>query len=77
MKMFRLPRVKEKKVFQADPLIGWTTYPLSYAPVFVSRTETDPMSEEKQVFDAGECYGRYCESPGCSDSQPWILWNES
>jgi len=42
------PRVKEKKVFQADPLIGWTTYPLSYAPVFVSRTETDPMSEENK-----------------------------
>ena len=33
------PRVKEKKVFQADPLIGWTTYPLSYAPVFVSSSE--------------------------------------
>ena len=50
------PRVKEKKVFQADPLIGWTTYPLSYTPVFISRTDCEPF--------------------GCSDSQPWILWNE-
>ena len=38
------PRVKEKKVFQADPLIGWTTYPLSYTPVFISRTDENPMS---------------------------------
>lgn len=42
------PRVKEKKVFQADPLIGWTTYPLSYTPVFISRTDENPMSGENK-----------------------------
>ena len=42
------PRVKEKKVFQADPLIGWATYPLSYTPVFISRTEENPMSKENK-----------------------------
>ena len=42
------PHAKEKKVYEADPLIGWTTYPLSYVPVFVSRTEANPMSEENK-----------------------------
>ena len=42
------PRVKEKKVFQVDPLIGWTTYPLSYTPVFISRTDENPMSGENK-----------------------------
>lgn len=40
------PHSKLKKVYSVDPLIGWTTYPLSYVPVFISRTDVDPMSEE-------------------------------
>lgn len=39
---------EKKKVFQVDPLIGWTTYPLSYAPVFISRTDENPMSAENK-----------------------------
>lgn len=39
------PQGKNKEVYEVDPLIGWTTYPLSYAPVFISRTDADPMSE--------------------------------
>lgn len=35
-------------MFQADPLIGWTTYPLSYTPVFISRTDENPMSGENK-----------------------------
>ena len=43
------PRSNEKKkVFQVDPLIGWTTYPLSYTPVFISRTDENPMSAENK-----------------------------
>jgi alpha-L-arabinofuranosidase len=42
------PYAREKKVFEADPLIGWTTYPLSYSPIFVSRSERNPMSKENR-----------------------------
>lgn len=39
---------KNKEVFHADPLIGWTTYPLSYSPVFISRTEENPLNKDNK-----------------------------
>ncbi len=42
------PRAKEKDVYTADPLIGWTTSPLSYAPIFINRTNIDPMSDQNK-----------------------------
>lgn len=42
------PRGKNKDVFHVDPLIGWTTYPLSYTPIFISRTEKNPLNKENR-----------------------------
>ncbi|MFR9557759.1 MAG: alpha-L-arabinofuranosidase C-terminal domain-containing protein [Rikenellaceae bacterium] len=39
------PNTEMKEVFGVDPLIGWTTTPLSYSPIFISRTDSSPMSE--------------------------------
>lgn len=58
------PRAREKKVFAVDPLIGWTTYPLSYAPVFVSRTENEPMSEENKYSMQVNVTGDIANHPG-------------
>jgi alpha-L-arabinofuranosidase len=44
----KAPHAKEKNVFMVDPLIGWTTYPLSYAPIFISRTDAEPMSAQNK-----------------------------
>ncbi|MBB4034413.1 alpha-L-arabinofuranosidase [Dysgonomonas hofstadii] len=40
------PRGKNKEVFHVDPLIGWTAYPLSYSPVFISRTAENPLNKD-------------------------------
>ncbi|KAB4447058.1 alpha-L-arabinofuranosidase, partial [Bacteroides thetaiotaomicron] len=42
------PRGKNKDVFHVDPLIGWNTYPLSYTPIFISRTEENPLNKENK-----------------------------
>lgn len=42
------PLGKNKDVFHADPLIGWITYPFSYAPIFIERTSENPLNEENK-----------------------------
>ncbi|MCD8041496.1 MAG: alpha-L-arabinofuranosidase [Tannerellaceae bacterium] len=42
------PRGQNKEVFQVDPLVGWATYPLSYSPVFISRTAQNPLNEDNR-----------------------------
>ena len=42
------PRGKNKDVFHVDPLIGWSTYPLSYTPIFISRTSQYPLNKENK-----------------------------
>lgn len=39
------PKGKNKKVYHVDPLIGWTTLPLSYSPVRMEVTEKNPLNE--------------------------------
>lgn len=40
------PRGKNKDVFHINPLIGWGTYPLSYSPIFISRTAENPLNKD-------------------------------
>jgi signal transduction histidine kinase/DNA-binding response OmpR family regulator len=50
------PHGKNKDVFHVDPLIGWNTYPLSYTPIFISRTEEQtPLPQ----FSSSKLYMTY------------------
>lgn len=39
------PKTDRKDVYHVDPLIGWTTLPLSYSPIYVSRTQDHPLNK--------------------------------
>lgn len=39
------PKAPAHEVFECDPLIGWTTMPLSWSPVYVERTDDFPMND--------------------------------
>ena len=39
------PRGKNKKVYHVDPLIGWTSFPLSYSPVRMEVAEENLLNE--------------------------------
>ena len=38
------PRGKNKKVYRADPLTGWLTFPVSYSPVRMDLTDEKPLN---------------------------------
>ena len=38
------PRGKNKKVYRADPLTGWLTFPVSYSPVRMGLTDEKPLN---------------------------------
>ena len=38
------PKGKNKAVYHVDPLIGWTTLPLSYSPVRIRVTDENPLN---------------------------------
>lgn len=58
------PRGKNKDVFHVDPLIGWSTYPLSYAPIFISRTEENPLNKENRYSMLVNVTDDITNSPG-------------
>ena len=39
------PKSDMKDVYHVDPLIGWTTMPLSYSPIFIDRTKENPLNK--------------------------------
>lgn len=40
------PTGANKQVFHVDPLIGWTTTPVSYSPIKIERTSRNPLNEK-------------------------------
>lgn len=38
------PKSEMKEVYHVDPLIGWTTVPLSFSPIYISRTKENPLN---------------------------------
>lgn len=39
------PKSNMKKVYHVDPLIGWTTMPLPYSPIYISRTKDNALNK--------------------------------
>jgi alpha-N-arabinofuranosidase len=39
------PKADHKEVYHVDPLIGWTTLPLSFSPIYISLTKDNPLNE--------------------------------
>lgn len=39
------PKSNMKSVYHVDPLIGWTTVPLSFSPIYISRIKDNPLNE--------------------------------
>ena len=42
------PKTDMKDVYHVDPLIGWTTLPLSYSPIYMSRTQDHPLNKNNK-----------------------------
>ena len=38
------PRARAHDVYECDPLIGWTTLPLAWSPIYIERTDDYPMN---------------------------------
>ena len=42
------PKAPAHEVFECDPLAGWTTLPLSWSPIYISRTQEYGMNEKNR-----------------------------